>query len=413
MQAGPRSPSMQAGGSSIHLGTMSELRQQTALLTLGRLPVALELARALHGAGLRVVVADPYAWTLARLSWAVARCYRVGAPARDADGWLSDIVSIVERERISWVIPVSEEILHVARLPALLPSTCQVSCAPLATLLTLHDKWRFVQFAQRLGVPVPATRLADDPEAGQIGGAAGFVIKPRLSCSGNGVSVHPAGEWPAGQSPGSDRIVQQRLTGAACCTLTLARDGRPLYTVAYRSLVDFGSVSVCFERMPVPRTVSDSIRAVVSELHYEGYIGFDALADGNGEWHLIECNPRTTSGLHLFPTDSLLAAMPIETPALRTVGPAIRQEFWSSLTVFTGKLLRGRFDASHLRLLIRSKDITWRWRDPCPFLCSSVVLLPQLLRAWRERRPVVQLLTEDIGYYDEIVTVQPETGGRG
>ena len=56
---------------------------KTVLLTLGRLPVALELARGFAACGWRVVVADPFAMHLSRMSNAVHKCYRVAAPAAD------------------------------------------------------------------------------------------------------------------------------------------------------------------------------------------------------------------------------------------------------------------------------------------------------------------------------------------
>ena len=46
---------------------------KTVLLTLGRLPKALELARALRAAGARVLVAEPFAKHLTGTSRAVER----------------------------------------------------------------------------------------------------------------------------------------------------------------------------------------------------------------------------------------------------------------------------------------------------------------------------------------------------
>ena len=45
--------------------------QKTVLLTLGRLPKALELARALHDEGARVIVAEPFGAHVCKVSRAV------------------------------------------------------------------------------------------------------------------------------------------------------------------------------------------------------------------------------------------------------------------------------------------------------------------------------------------------------
>jgi hypothetical protein len=70
----------------------------TVLLTLGRLPKALALARACRAAGCRVLVADPFRWHLCRPSRAVDRCYRVTAPNTSLSAYLDDLEAIVRDE---------------------------------------------------------------------------------------------------------------------------------------------------------------------------------------------------------------------------------------------------------------------------------------------------------------------------
>ena len=61
---------------------------RTVLLTLGRLPKALELARALHAAGCRVVVAEPFRRHLTGASRQVARSVQVTSPVIDREAYL-------------------------------------------------------------------------------------------------------------------------------------------------------------------------------------------------------------------------------------------------------------------------------------------------------------------------------------
>jgi hypothetical protein len=53
------------------------------LLTLGRLPKALDVARGFADLGWRVVVAEPFKRHLAGASCLVARSHQVTAPAQD------------------------------------------------------------------------------------------------------------------------------------------------------------------------------------------------------------------------------------------------------------------------------------------------------------------------------------------
>ena len=71
---------------------------KTVLLTLGRMPKSLDLARGFHALGWRVVVAEPFAWHLCRASRMVSKSLRVRAPARDPDGYLDDLRKVIERE---------------------------------------------------------------------------------------------------------------------------------------------------------------------------------------------------------------------------------------------------------------------------------------------------------------------------
>ncbi|MGA0800786.1 MAG: hypothetical protein ACO3P5_10130, partial [Steroidobacteraceae bacterium] len=75
----------------------------TILLTLGRLPKALELARALHAAGCRVLVAEPFERHLTGASRAVARSFVVPAPASDPEAYLRALTDIVRREGVDTV----------------------------------------------------------------------------------------------------------------------------------------------------------------------------------------------------------------------------------------------------------------------------------------------------------------------
>jgi hypothetical protein len=72
----------------------------TVLLTLGRLPKALEIARALAGAGCRVIVAEPFRRHVCHASRSVAKSFQVTAPATDPDAYLAELLAIIEAEGV-------------------------------------------------------------------------------------------------------------------------------------------------------------------------------------------------------------------------------------------------------------------------------------------------------------------------
>ena len=67
----------------------------TALLTLVRLPKALAVARALRTQGYRVIVAEPFAWHLSRVSRDVAKTVQLPAPNDDAGAYQQALLALI------------------------------------------------------------------------------------------------------------------------------------------------------------------------------------------------------------------------------------------------------------------------------------------------------------------------------
>src|SRR5258708_3602315 len=137
----------------------------TVLLTGGRAPVTLELARLFQRAGHRVLMAESLPWHLSRPSRAVSANFQVPPPRQDPRGFTRALASIVRRERVDLVLPTCEEIYAVARGRAELEAAggrrekpLVVLAEPLETLRGLHNKWLFAEKARRHGLCVPATR---------------------------------------------------------------------------------------------------------------------------------------------------------------------------------------------------------------------------------------------------------------
>ena len=161
---------------------------RTALLTVGRFPTALTLARALHRHGVRVIVADPLKRQLGSVSRAVAKNYCVTAPNTDLPAWEQDILDIIEREQVTDLIPGSEEVCHVANLVPRLPQSVRYQGPSADWIAQWHDKLRFVEHAISRGVTAPSVYTTADPEARALIRQTECVVKPRRGCSGTAVS---------------------------------------------------------------------------------------------------------------------------------------------------------------------------------------------------------------------------------
>lgn len=391
---------------------------RSVLLTVGRLPAALEIARAFHSAGWRVVIAEPMRWHLCRLSNAVAASYEIVSPVKNRRAYHQQLLEIVQKESITLVVPVSEEIMYVAQISSILPPGTTLLAMDSDTLHCLHDKWRFAQWALAQGLNVPPAQLASRPEAIQFARRHSFVVKPRLSCSGAGVVFGEAGASTDTLALDQHHVVQARLSGDECSSFAIAAQGKCLLLVTYRSLLNSASVSVCFERIATPDAVRELNEGVISRLAFSGMISFDFMCDAEQNWQAIECNPRATSGIHFLQPDALLSGL-LQASGLagqsdwfvnshhqiqgtsNTLLPVSsrRQEVWSALTEVEGRLFKGRFNAAWWRQLFTTADISWSTQDPKPCLLMPFATWQLLKSAISSRKPISQVVMLDLGWY--------------
>jgi len=391
---------------------------KTVLLSLGRLPVALEIARAFHSRGWRVIVAETLGWHQCRLSKTVAVCHTVISPVVDHRRYKRQLLDIIERENVTLVVPVSEEILYVSRIQDDLPEHVTLLTMNSSLLDQLHDKWLFARWAMDNDIPVPVTAKADSEAALELIENQACVIKPRLSCSGVGVVLCERGSQPEPALLSEDHVVQVRLTDKRCSSFVMASHGKCLLIVTYQSLLDSGSVAVRFERIATPFKIKQFNEIVVKLMNFSGMISFDFMADNEDKWRAIECNPRATSGLHLVSPQQIVAGfLAMENPALidRIAEPfsnyaapsdlgilpegTKRQEFWSALTETENQLLHGKFSSSLWRELFQTPDVSWLKRDWKPCVLMPFATWQLLWLAIRKRKPVSQVVMLDVGWY--------------
>jgi hypothetical protein len=375
------------------------MKTPTVLLTLGRLPKALDLARAFHVAGWRVLVAEPHRRHLVGSSRVVSRRLAVTAPSSDPDRYLGDLAAIIDREQVDWVVPVSEEIIRVAALHERLPTGVRLYAMPQPRLLELHDKAAFIRVAQGFGLSAPNTALLGTAQAEKLAGGGDFVVKPVYSCSGRGVSLHRAGEaLPSASEP---MIVQAFCPGRVRTSFSIAHAGRVQTTVVYQARVLSGTVAVCFERVDDPAT-EDWVRRFVTASAWSGCISFDFVIDAAGQPAAIECNPRATSGIHFIEEADLARAIttPEDTTPIRYRSSRLAQQFYPCLTETQASLFkdRGRF-AANLRALVSARDVSFSWRDPMPFLAMPYTAWPIIREATRRGVTFGEVAMLDIGWY--------------
>jgi len=373
---------------------------KTVLITLGRLPKALELARALNGAGCRVLVADPFHWHLCRPSNSVDRCFQTPPPATQQSAYLDRLLDIVKTEKVDLVVPVSEEALHVSLLASRLPPETQLFSNPHDVLWQLHDKLAFNTLARDAGLTAPETYLASDPKAQRLANSLPTVSKPRVGCSGQDLKMLTPGAVPPSAFITPDALIQKRVSGREVSTLSLCRNGEIIAHVTYEGLVFSGTVAVCFERVDDAPQVKDWVAGFVKAGQHSYFLAFDFIIDDKGTPWPLECNPRLTSGIHFMDPAGLARAICglEDAPTVGVKSKTRFQEGHTTLLQVYGSVLNPKTMARRARAMVRSRDVLWSGRDPLPFPMMTYSSWPVLKQVLFKGRTFGEAATRDIAW---------------
>lgn len=363
---------------------------QVVLITGGRSPVALEMSRVFARAGDRVIVAESSGGFLCRSSRYVDRFYHVPSSRYRRFDYIDSLVEIVEVEGVDLLVPTCEEIFYISKFKERFAGRCRVLATDFEMIESLHRKDRFVELARELGLRVPRTRAFCSVEVDGFEASELLIVKPVYSRFGGEAFVAQNGELVVSGEE-RDWIVQEYLEGAELHSYAVAVDGRVLADVVYRSLVNEHGTgpSLAFEAVK-NSGVEEWVRRFVGGTGFSGQIAFDFIVGADGVAAAIECNPRSTSGLHLLAeTEGIYLAL---SKGIASEGH------------------RGGLKAKGLRLpcLLLGKggcfsDVIFRRDDPLPVFGQLVTLGYFGLKALLERKSLSEAMVDDFRWNGESI----------
>jgi hypothetical protein len=412
------------------------------LLTGGRAPATLDLARSFHTYGHRVFLAESLSGCLTAASRATDASFIVPPPRQQPAAFVQALTEIIRQEQIDLLIPTCEEIFYVAMGREKLAGLCTVFVEPIERLRLLHDKWAFIQTAQSLGLPVPAT-LRIETEADLSAAFARWprlVLKPVYSrfasrtlilglghrtgqtCQVGGrnsldipdkITRPPDRSLPASitfaslrASPASPWVAQEYLAGKPICTYSVAHAGRLTAHSAYRSVFTAGQgATIHFQHVEHPASL-DWVRRFIEAFSFTGQIAFDFIEEigPGGSVRAIECNPRATSGIHL------LAAAPHFPNAFFDAEIAcLFPPAQPAPMLLSAMLLYGLPSALKKQSLSRwwqafrsGRDVIFRQEDARPAFAQWRSLLHFVALGWRHKITPLEASTRDIEWNGEV-----------
>lgn len=283
------------------------------LITGARAPVALHLARLLTAAEHAVVLADSQAWPLGRATRFKDALLRLPAPRENLPAYGEAVAKACRDHSIDLIVPTCEEVFFLAAARDLLGLPLPLFAPGFSLLKTVHDKYAFTRLATDLGADPAETLLLTSPENINPFQETSYqwVFKPVWSRFGERVLIRPS---PAElttltPSPADPWIAQKHLPGEELCAYAVAHSGTLCAIQAYRPLWRAGGdigAGVAVEPIN-EHIISQFMEIFAAKTHWHGQVSFDFRRDEAGKLHVLECNPRATTGAHFFGRDDGLS----------------------------------------------------------------------------------------------------------
>jgi len=378
------------------------------LLTGGRAPATLDLARTFHYAGHTVFMAESLRGHLSQPSNAIKANFTVPSPRQNKEAYLLALKNIIVENQIELLIPTCEEIFHISAGREQLP--CAVFAEPIQKLDHLHNKWHFVINAIGNDLYAPETMFLNNmddmlhafahwrelvlkPVYSRF--AARTLILPRLRIVLDSVAISPRLPW----------VAQEYIVGKAYCTYSICHNGHITAHTTYPSHFKAGQgATIVFEHVDHP-AIFEWVRDFVQKNHLTGQVAFDFIETSEGWVCALECNPRATSGVHLLASHPQFAEAFLN-PQLRCITPAVGESYMLSTAMLMYGLptaIKNREFKLWLKTFSNSKDVILESKDFMPFLLQFRSIFAYLNLARKHGISPLEASTYDIEWNGEML----------
>ena len=364
------------------------------LITNTRAPGGLELARLLHQAGHRVFSFESFRFHLGLNSKSIIKNYHCSSPRFKPNEYVNQINNVIERENIEMIIPCFEESFYISKFQKKI-NCSNIYVENIDLLRKVHHKYDFIKLSIELGLNVPESHLIESQEDfDQLGLKSNdYVFKPCFSRYGEEVIISPAiyrfieGSW----------VCQKRIFGRSYCTYSTCKAGKVLSLAIYPVEIVFGKVCTSFcsidQEHSDYKKIKEWVKTFVDKTSFTGQVGFDFIVDQ--EALAIECNPRMTSGIHLFNdnsnfTQSLFEPMEIVEPQKGV------QMNMTLLFGFTPKFYLTAIDKT-----IKGRDVIFKLNDIWPFINQFSLFFYILILSIRKKLSLSKITSYDIEWNGE------------
>jgi len=378
------------------------LKTAKILLTGARSFFTLDVARRFYEQGYKVYAAETSHFHICRFSKAISKYFIIPSSRFQPAKFLEALVKITKKENIDFLIPAFEEIFCLSKGRHHFPKNCSVFCSSYETLDLLHNKWTFNQKIKSLGFPVPkSTLIKSYDDLNRLTLSSPYILKPCYSRASQGV-LEVTTNRPSSLQIDSHNplIAQEYLQGEKYCSYSIAHNGKLTTHLAYPTDCVFNKHACINFKIIKHEKIQNWVTTFVQKEHFTGQIAFDFVETHDKKLYCIECNPRGTSGLHLYQkSDNLPQAF------LNPNTPLISPQLGYSKQIAAAMLLYGWKHAllhkkwrRFLKVFFTYPDVFFALRDLRPFLFHLPLFCIYTYKSLKLKTGISTMFTFDIAW---------------
>ncbi len=371
------------------------------LVTTSRMPFAVDEIRKLGQTGNDVTAVDTFTASPGSHSRFAARHREVPRPAQETEAFIDAIVGLVDELQIEWLLPMFEEVFYLAAHRDRLEGRCELFFPDFETLAKVHDKVSFAALCKQLDLPVaaPVTATSNAELRAAIAQFDRWFARAAYGRGGLNVLTNSgplAGEGSIDEAEPTEEdpwLVQEYLDGVDMCSWSVVHHGEVVLHSTYEHALTIDNRGgIVFQSVDAPETLATAQR-IASALNWHGQVSFDFLRTADGVHHLVECNPRPTSGCTLATPEEFDAALFGTRPTEPVVVPAGRKREIKEAVLRDMFLHLGHF-TTDLHAARGGSDVYGQRHDHLPLLYT--VLSLQHVKAYRESLGIDKKSREDL-----------------
>ena len=279
---------------------------------------ALAVTRSLGVKSIAVFTADESITALAGSSKFSTLYFSYPSPRLYPEQFIETLCDIIKQQDIDTLMPMTELttqllLMHQSAFPDV-----KIPFPALSVVDSLADKYRLMQMAESLGVPIPKTYYVNDPE--NLPCKLEDLPYPLVLKPGKSWILHQ-GQWRRAAVRIANNIaeakdildsdwafsaypfmLQQCVEGEGAGVFAIYDQGKPLAFFSHRRLREkppSGGVSVLSESAPVNPELLAPAQKLLDNVHWHGVAMVEFKVSSDGTPYLMEINTRFWGSLQL------------------------------------------------------------------------------------------------------------------